>query len=497
MTELKNIIESLHPLEIKVLKHLKNNATASEIAKQANLQYVEAMKALQFLEAKDAIKLNLQKQEIIELDKNGLIYQKQGLPEKIFLNALLDGPLSLQDLQKKSNLDKNEISISLGLLKKQGFISITKEISLTSPGKEYLNKETPEEKLLSQLPLDSKVLIDEQKQTLKLLQKRKEIIKINSKNIYTVSLNELATKLMNTKIDTNLIDSLTIDLLKTGEWKSKKFRRYDVTASIGQSFTPKRHIVPQALNYVKRLWLDMGFKEMNGNMIESSFWNFDALFTPQDHPGRELQDTFFIDEKSKLPNKEIVSKVKNAHEFNWKYNWDEQIAKETVLRTHTTAITAHKLASLKETDLPAKFFSVGKCFRNEALDWTHAFEFNQTEGIVIDPNANFKHLLGYLKNFAKKMGFPKVRFRPAYFPYTEPSLEGDYYDPKRKKWVEFIAAGMLRPEVVIPLLGKDIPVLAWGPGIDRMITSAYKLTDIRQLYKNDLKELRQAKIWLK
>jgi phenylalanyl-tRNA synthetase alpha chain len=497
MTELNKIVESLHPLEIKILKYLKDNATASEIAKQANLQYVEAMKALQFLEAKDAITLNLKKQEIIELDKNGLIYQKQGLPEKTFLNALLTNSLSLEKLQKKTNLDKNEISVSLGLLKKQGFISITKEISLTQPGKEYLNKETPEEKLLSKLPLNSKDLTDEQKQTLKELQKRKQIIKINSKNIYTVSLKELAKTLMNTKIDTNLIDSLTIDLLKTGEWKSKKFRRYDVTASIGQSFAPKRHIVAQAVNYVKKIWLEMGFKEMTGPMVESSFWNFDALFTPQDHPGREMQDTFFIEGKSTLPDNKVVSKVKDSHESNWKYKWDEKIAKEKVLRTHTTAITAHKLANLKETDLPAKFFSVGKCFRNEALDWSHTFEFNQTEGIVIDPNANFKHLLGYLKNFAKKMGFPKVRFRPAYFPYTEPSLEGDVYDPKRKKWVEFIAAGILRPEVVIPLLGKDIPVLAWGPGIDRMITSAYKLTDIRHLYKNDLKELRKAKMWLK
>jgi phenylalanyl-tRNA synthetase alpha chain len=147
--------------------------------------------------------------------------------------------------------------------------------------------------------------------------------------------------------------------------------------------------------------------------------------------------------------------------------------------------------------LPAKFFAVGKCFRNESLDFSHLFEFNQTEGIVIDPDANFKHLLGYLKAFARKMGYERVRFRPAYFPYTEPSVEGDVYDPVHKKWIEVIAAGIFRPEVVKPLLGEDIPVLAWGPGIDRMITGAYGITDIRQLYQNDVKQLREMKEWMK
>jgi phenylalanyl-tRNA synthetase alpha chain len=125
------------------------------------------------------------------------------------------------------------------------------------------------------------------------------------------------------------------------------------------------------------------------------------------------------------------------------------------------------------------------------------FEFNQTEGIVIDPDANFKHLLGYLRAFAKKMGYERVRFRPAYFPYTEPSVEGDVYDPVHKKWIEVIAAGIFRPEVVKPLLGEDIPVLAWGPGIDRMITGAYGINDIRSLYQNDIKQLRDMKEWMK
>ena len=168
-----------------------------------------------------------------------------------------------------------------------------------------------------------------------------------------------------------------------------------------------------------------------------------------------------------------------------------------LLRTHTTCLSAKTLASLKKEQIPAKFFSVNKVFRNETLDWKHGFEFNQSEGIVIDPNANFTHLIGYLKEFAKKMGYEKVRIQPSYFPYTEPSLEGSIWNEERKEWVEVLAAGIFRPEVTIPLLGTAMPVLAWGPGFDRLMTEAHKIKDLRELYKNDLNYLREHNILIK
>mgnify|MGYP001558338964 CR=1 FL=1 len=140
---------------------------------------------------------------------------------------------------------------------------------------------------------------------------------------------------------------------------------------------------------------------------------------------------------------------------------------------------------------------MGKCFRNETVDWSHGFEFNQTEGIVVDKDANFRNLLGYLKEFAKKMGYEKVRFRPSYFPYTEPSLEGDVWNEDKKKWVEVFAAGIFRPEVTLPLLGEPMPVLAWGPGFDRMIMKIFEIQDMRDLYKNDINQLRKMKFWVK
>jgi len=249
----------------------------------------------------------------------------------------------------------------------------------------------------------------------------------------------------------------------------------------------------------------MGFDEMSGNMIESSFWVFDALFTPQDHPAREMQDTFFLsNHESELPDKKIIKSVKESHETGisgskgWGYSWEEKDARRTVLRTHTTSLSALKLYELSKSKLKkGKFFSVGKVFRNETIDWKHGFEFYQSEGIVVDKDANFRHLLGYLKQFYKKMGFEKIRFRPSYFSYTEPSVEIDVFHPERKEWIELGGAGIFRPEITIPLLGENIPVLAWGQGFDRIIIDYYKIKDLRELYKNNITKLRKIKFWIK
>jgi len=195
--------------------------------------------------------------------------------------------------------------------------------------------------------------------------------------------------------------------------------------------------------------------------------------------------------------------VKQAHESGvdsskgWQYNWQEKEAKRIVLRTHTTAISAQTLAQLKESDIPAKYFTIGKVFRNETLDWKHGFEFYQTEGIVVDKNANFNHLMGYLKEFYKKMGFEKIKFFPTYYAFTEPSVEIQVFHPEKKEWLELGGGGIFRPEVTIPLLGKNIPVLAWGQGFDRIIMDYYNIKDLREMYSNDIKCLREKKVWLK
>ncbi|MBU0761223.1 MAG: phenylalanine--tRNA ligase subunit alpha, partial [Nanoarchaeota archaeon] len=327
---------------------------------------------------------------------------------------------------------------------------------------------------------------------------------LQEKNILSFELTEAGKQLAGKKIEQNLIEELTPTIIKN--WKrNKKFRKYDVLSKVPKTFGGKRHFVNQAISHAKQIWLDLGFKEMTSSKIQTSFWNFDALFTAQDHPVRDLHDTFFVtDTEGRLPEKKLVSKVKQAHEQGvdkskgWQYSWSEEDAKKVVLRTHTTCLSAKTLASLDvNKDIPAKFFSIGKCFRNETVDWSHGFEFNQTEGIVIDRNTTLRHLLGYLKEFYKKMGFDKVRFAPGYFPYTEPSVEINVFHPEKKVWLELGGAGIFRPEITIPLLGTKIPVLAWGQGFDRIITDAYKIKDLRQLYENDLKDLRNKEVMVK
>ncbi|MDP6641902.1 MAG: phenylalanine--tRNA ligase subunit alpha [Candidatus Nanoarchaeia archaeon] len=466
---IKELIETLHPLERKVLPILKEDMELKKIIEKTKLKDVEAMRALQWLQNKDVLKIKQDLKEVISLDKNGEEYIKTGLPETKFLKSLTK-ELNFNEIKEKANLTDEEFNISLGLLKREDLIQIkNNKIKITEKGKSL--KESKEE-FLRKLPLETK---------------------------------DLGNKLIKEKIPDNFIDTLTTNILKTNSWKGKKFRRYDIKINVPKIYPAKRHFVNQSIEYAKRIWLDLGFKEMQGSKVQIGFWNFDALFTAQDHPVRDIQDTYYIKNfNGKLPSKDIVERIKKTHENGWttgskgwQYSWDEKEAKKNVLRTHTTCLSAETLSKLKESDIPAKFFSVGKNFRNETMDFSHGFELNQSEGIVIDKNANFKHLLGYLRAFANKMGYGRVRFRPAYFPYTEPSVEGDVYDSIRKKWIEVIAAGIFRPEVVKPLLGKDIPVLAWGNGLDRMAMGMHGIKDIRDLYKNDLKQMKNMKLWLK
>jgi phenylalanyl-tRNA synthetase alpha chain len=145
--------------------------------------------------------------------------------------------------------------------------------------------------------------------------------------------------------------------------------------------------------------------------------------------------------------------------------------------------------------LPAKFFSIGRVFRNETIDWNHLIEFYQTDGIVIGKGVSFRNLKGYLKAYLEGLGLETFRFRPGYFPYTEMSLEAEIWIEEKEEWMELFGAGIFRPEVVKPLIGIDIPVLAWGPGFDRLLMQSYNLKNIKELYGNDIGLLRDAKLW--
>ncbi len=497
---IQDLVNSLHPLEIKVIHKLKEKISLQDLAKATNLQEAQVSKAIQDLEKKNIITINKKEEKIVS--KGELAKKYTELPERTFLNVIKDKELSIEEIKKKTKLSQQEVNVCIGFLRKNSSIDTRKDnqlfIKLTDIGKKLLNKKTPEEELIKKLPLKESSLKDLDKLAYDNLKKRHGLIETEIKKEITVQITSIGKQLQKQKLESNTIDAVTKDIILTEAWKKKKFRSYDIKVKVPKLNRSKRHFVDQSIKKIKKIWLDLGFEEMSGDHAQTAFWCMDSLFMPQDHPSREVQDTFYLKDKGTLPK--WYKKVKGVHEHGadtgstgWKNKWSEEEASKVMLRTHTTGLSTIEIKKLKKEDLPKKFFSVAKVYRNEALDWKHLFEFYQVEGIVVDPNANFKNLLGYLLQFYKKLGFTKVRARPAHFPYTEPSVEIDVYHPKKKEWIELGGAGLFRPEVVKPLLGFECPVLAWGQGLERGITDYLKITDLRDIYNNDLKKLREFK----
>lgn len=312
-----------------------------------------------------------------------------------------------------------------------------------------------------------------------------------TKRLFVAATKEGLTEAKKETPATEEIGELTPELLSSGKWKDAVFRKYNVNVKVERAEMGSVHPLVQYIQRIRRIFLNMGFQEMDGPEVESSFWNFDALFTPQDHPARELHDTFYLKKPGYIEYpKDIAEKVREAQEKGWGYKWDPTVAEQAVLRTHTTSVSARTLADIgRRKKKIGKYFCVGRVYRNEATDYKHLAEFYQVEGIVVWKHANFRQLLGCLQEFYKQLGFKKIKFVPHYFPYTEPSVEVHAYFEDRKEWVELAGAGIFRPELSYPLWG-SYPVLAWGMGIERLPMLEMNLKDIRMFYQNDLDWLR-------
>ncbi|MFZ1127648.1 phenylalanine--tRNA ligase subunit alpha, partial [Methanoregula sp.] len=291
------------------------------------------------------------------------------------------------------------------------------------------------------------------------------------------------------------IGTLTRDQILSGAWKTANLRRYDVKKLPKTVYPGKSHPYQRLIDEMRQILLEMGFTEMHGEIVQSAFWNFDALFQPQDHPAREMQDTFYLKEEAPLPEgweclRDMHEHGGNTSSTGWGGKWNPEKAKQCVLRTHTTSLSIQYLATHPEP--PVKAFCIGRVYRREAIDPTHTPEFEQLEGIVMDKEVSFRHLLGFLKEFYQRMGFSDVRFRPGFFPYTEPSVEPEIW-VDGLGWVEMGGAGVFRQEVTDPW-GVKCPVLAWGLGVSRVAMLRLGLKDLRQLYQSDLEWIRNSSV---
>jgi|TARA_Y100000310_G_scaffold70285_1_gene65893 phenylalanyl-tRNA synthetase alpha chain len=503
--DIKKLVESLNPTERKVVKVLDNFSSFYDIVKVTELKEVEVMRALQWLQNKNIIKIKEDQKEIVALDENGQKYLKEGLPERKFLKALEKSD-SIPNLAKKSGLSKEEMTISLGVLKSKMAIEITKTkeiiVSITDQGKHLLEHGFPEEQFLKeQFPKELDSLKEEEKFMLNNLRKRKRIVRVDMSKIVNVELTEVGKKLIKEKIDEGLIEKVSPSLIKSGAWKGKKFRRFDIKINVPPIFAGRKQHYRRFLDEVRQKFTALGFQEMTGPIVETDFWDMDALFLPQFHAARDIHQAYYIKEPkySKL-DKNIVDRVKQAHENGigtgskgWQYKFDVKRTHRNMLRTQGTACSARMLAN-KDLKIPGKYFSIARVFRPDVIDATHLADFYQTEGIVVEEGLNFRHLKGLLKMFAEEFAkTDQIKITPGYFPFTEPSAELHAKHPDLG-WIELAGSGVLRPEVSKPLVGKEISVLAWGIGIDRIAMFNLGIKDIRQLFSHDLEFLRNAKV---
>ncbi|MBR9700718.1 phenylalanine--tRNA ligase subunit alpha [Candidatus Woesearchaeota archaeon] len=506
----EEILARLHPLEVKVLPHLKDGILLSTLAKNAKLQEVEAMRACQWLENKKALTLEQATTHTLTLDVNGKKAIKKGMPEMRFLLAIKK-TAKTQDQLEKTGLDRQEIGVSIGLLKKAGLLNMKgKKFTITAKGKKLDAKKSPEIIILKKLGKSKSLetLPAKDQELVKNLRKRRQYLIIKEHKGRKIKLTELGKELAKTDVKKlKFEERITKEDLETGAWKKKKYRAYDVSVNVPSIPQGKLHFVQEAIDYIRKIWVEMGFEEMTGDMCQSAFWDLDALFVPQDHPAREVQDTFYLSHPEKTNFDKIAfERVRDVHENGgntgskgWEYDYSKEEAEQLLLRTHTTVLSAQTLWKIRngEANLPGKYFSVSKVFRNEKLDWKHLFEFHQVEGIVVDKNVTFAQLIGYLKIFFAKMGFEKIRLRPHEFPYTYCSVEVDVWNDRKQQWIELGGAGIFRPEVTKTLIGEEIPVLAWGLGMERIIVEYFDIHDLRDLYRNDIKQLREMKRFIK
>lgn len=458
-----------------------------ELTATSGLSVEAAMQSAFLLEEKGLLQVSEFTTEKYNLTKEGEEYVSSGLPERQVIEKVTS-PTAIDAV--KDEFGPKLVGIALGWLRKKGWAQI--EDGNLVPGD--IPPPGDDEETLAGLEAGTLTAIS--KGVKKDLVKR-NLIEVSEDKTRTITITEQGAVIFQAGITLEEeVAQLTSDLIRTGSWKDKHLRAYNIDAPVQPVYGAKTHPYQRLIDEMRQIFLEMGFTEIKGEIIQSSFWNFDALFQPQDHPARDMQDTFYLDSTGDVPS-EYTDSVAAMHEHGgdidskgWGGKWSREQAKKNVLRTHTTANTIKYLAD--NPNPPVKAFCIDRAYRRETIDPTHTPEFEQLEGVVMDEGMSFSNLLGLLREFYHRVGFADVRFRPAYFPYTEPSVEPEVYI-EGMGWIELGGAGVFRKEVTEPL-GIKYPVLAWGLGVSRLAMLRLGLRDLRTLYQSDIDWLRKSPV---
>lgn len=505
-------LASLHPLEVKLLRALDGHpepfAESPALASRAGLDEAQLRSAVGWLAARGVLaQASETASDEVSLGDLGEAAIKDGLPELVIHQRLTHAPIPMKELKAAfAPLPEDVVGTAFGALKKAGAVTVDKGAATAVPGadlgpfkallhllKHVAHLGTAE---VAGLPEGDRALVEAHGRrrggTGALLR-----LATRTTRTYSVAKPDWIRAVLAAGATGDEVSALTPEMLQDGSWKTRKFRAYNLGIAPTRVYPGRLHPYMEFLDALRTQLLSMGFTEMEGGLVENEFWNNDALFMPQFHSARDIHDVYFVKDPTHARKLEepYGSQVAATHEKGWKtgsrgwaYKFDLERTKRLILRSQGTALSSRQLA--KGAEVPGKYFAIARCFRYDQVDATHLSDFYQVEGIVLGHDIAFTHLLGLLDLFAKEVAKAhETFFAPAYFPFTEPSVELHARHPAIG-WMELGGAGLFRPEVTRPL-GVDVPVIAWGLGVDRMAMVALGVNDIRDLFSFDLDYVRR------
>ena len=514
--DVQSIVKNLHPLEIRVLRAFTpgTELTADKLEKELDYKPGHANQAFSWLGGKELVtEVRREAHTFFEVTDLGRAFAKSGTPDERILNLLKDkGPHTLPEIAQALGLEQKDVGSSFGMLSKEGAVRMDeakKAAFVEMPKDKRLAITIALIRLAAETPsgsLDQKTLTPDEIAVIGTLAKKRgsadspfRVVERETV-VYTLApeSTEVKKALDAAGITGEEIGSITPAMLKSGDWKKGTFRGYNIAIPPARIIPGRTNPYVSFLESVKDKLCSLGFEEFDGPLVETDFWNCDALFMPQFHAARDIHDVYYLKEPTKAKSIEepFLSNIAAAHQNGgdtgsrgWGYTFDREFTKRLILRSQGTVLSAHQLAKAK---IPGKYFGIARCFRYDKVDATHLSDFYQTEGIVLGDEVNLKTLLGFLEMFAIEIaGATEVKYVPGYFPFTEPSVEVHIKHPVLG-WFELGGSGIFRPEVT-KAMGVDVPVLAWGIGIDRMALMALGLNDLRELFSSDIEGVRLRK----
>jgi phenylalanyl-tRNA synthetase alpha chain len=494
------------------LKKVKRPLSVSSIAKSLGLNgetvrsLLGSLRQRKLIEDKETTHV-----EFYQLTSEGQHFAAKGLPEirLVKLLAKQGGEGSVESIADEKILKPSEQQLALGWARRNKWISVSKRdnqtwMKLASKASYAINQHPLQIALDSAeesgvLQLDDVNLERKDLRSIQLNLHKRKLAELVSRQTITVSITSKGLQALETSlIDEDLIRDLSPDLLKSEAWKDQDFMPYNLRAPTSPLYPGKKHPFVEFIDRLKRVLIGLGFQEAKGPLVETEFWNNDALFMPQDHVAREVHDLYHIQTPKgpgRIIDESALKRVAKTHENGWKtgstgwrYPYSFDIARRLVMRSQTTSVSMRFLSKHKKP--PITMFSIDRNFRPEKFDATHSAEFIQIEGIIGGEGLTLRDLMGYLQSIAKGVGVEQLKFKPGFFPFTEPSVEGFVFIPKIG-WKELGGSGIFRPEVTLPF-GIDFPVLAWGLGADRLAMAALGISDIRELATRNLGQLRKT-----